>query len=565
MALTLADIERWSPEAINTVFQAAIKRALGTRTASAALGQTMQFLDWGGDSADAARVATHRTMLNLDSHADACDAVGRAADKAAGEVAAIKARLKGIQDTARDYHLTIDENTGTVSLPENLSSYSAADQSEIEAAWLRVAQAITQLLADAQTADEDLAAAIRGADGDLSPDQVNAETSHAPTKMPTVPPPGTAPADVNKWWHSLTPAQQDRVKDWFPQSIRNLDGIPTNIRNELNLPVLRSEITRLQNGWLDGNGVWHTDTAKLNDLTNLRDTLANNAGTSLILLDTTSNPNKVLAAVGVGDVDNAERVGVTVGGLNTRVSSSVREMVQEAETQRAEASKLRGNAGMANPDAVASIAYLGYDAPDSLVGVAHDYLAHDAAGPLNSFYKGLAATTNVSDQHITAFGHSYGSLVTSLALQQGAPVSDVVLYGSPGTELTNVSQLGVQPGHAYYMIGVNDHVSDIIPEFGAFGPAPQDVPGFTQLSVNTGVGPGDGAVHERAWGHSEYARDGNNHQLRMSGYNLAAVLAGVPEDNDHHYLVKPPVLPPPTIPSGPGPFGLPIPNPDYHP
>jgi len=47
MALTLADIERWSPEAINTVFQAAIKRAHGTRTASAALGQTMQFLDLG--------------------------------------------------------------------------------------------------------------------------------------------------------------------------------------------------------------------------------------------------------------------------------------------------------------------------------------------------------------------------------------------------------------------------------------------------------------------------------------------------------------------------------------
>jgi hypothetical protein len=46
----------------------------------------------------------------------------------------------------------------------------------------------------------------------------------------------------------------------------------------------------------------------------------------------------------------------------------------------------------------------------------------------------------------------------------------------------------------------------------------------------------------------------------MSGYNMAAVLAGLPND-----LVAPPVLPPPTIPSGPGPFGLPIPNPDYHP
>lgn len=560
MTLTLADIDRWSPEAINTVFQAAIKRAHGTRTASTALGQTMQFLDWGGDSADAARAAAHQTMLNLDNHADACDAVGRAAEKSAGEIVAIKARLQMIRDTARAYHLTIDNLTGLVRLPENLSSFSDAEQSEIEAAWLRVAQEITLLLADAQTADEDLAAAIRGADGDLSPDQVKAETSHEPPKMPKLPPPGTAPADVTKWWQSLTPAQQDRLKDWLPQSIRNLDGIPNNIRNELNLPVLQSEIARLQNGWLDGNGVSHTDQAKLADLTALSNTLAAHPGTSLIELDTTSNPNKVLAIVGVGDVDNAERVGVTVGGLNTRVSSSVDAMVREAQAQRSEAANLRQRAGIANYDAVASIAYLGYDAPDNLKNVAHDWNAHDAAGSLDNFYKGLAATSNVPDQHITAFGHSYGSLVTSLALQQGAPVSDVVLYGSPGTELINVSQLGVAPGHAYYMIGVNDHVSDIIPEFGAFGPAPQDVPGFTQLSVNTGIGPGDGATHERAWGHSEYARDGSNGQLRMSGYNMASVLAGLPDD-----LVTPPVLPPPTIPSGPGPFGLPIPNPDYHP
>ncbi|WP_230871662.1 alpha/beta hydrolase, partial [Mycobacterium canetti] len=107
-----------------------------------------------------------------------------------------------------------------------------------------------------------------------------------------------------------------------------------------------------------------------------------------------------------------------------------------------------------------------------------------------------------ANQHITAFGHSYGSLVTSLALQQGAPVSDVVLYGSPGTELTHASQLGVEPGHAFYMIGVNDHVANTIPEFGAFGSAPQDVPGMTQLSVNTGLAPGpllgDGQLHERA-------------------------------------------------------------------
>ncbi|MGH3967338.1 MAG: alpha/beta hydrolase, partial [Mycobacterium sp.] len=378
------------------------------------------------------------------------------------------------------------------------------------------------------------------------PDQVNTQLGHQPPKMPQVPPQGTDPDQVKKWWHSLTPGQQDRVKEWFPNSVRNLDGVPVDVRDELNRPVLQSELNRLKQGWLDANGVWHTDPEKLADLQALQDTLNAHPNTSLIELDTTSNQRKVLAAVGIGDVDNAERVGVTVGGLNTRVSSSVDAMVREGETQRGKASELRLKAGVANPDAVASIAWLGYDAPDNPIDVAMDRLAQKGAGPLNNFYKGLAATTNVSDQHITAFGHSYGSLVTSLALQQGSPVSDVVLYGSPGTELGNISQLHVAPGHAFYEIGLNDGVSDIIPQFGAFGPAPQDVPGFTELSTQTGWAPGgtagDGHLHERAYGHSEYARDGSNGELRMSGYNLAAVLAGLPNDT-----VKPP---PPLIPPG---------------
>lgn len=544
MTLSLTDIDHWDAGAIRAVFDAAIKRSHGTRTASAELTNTMRLLDFGGDAAEAAHAASHRTSEILDTHADACDAVARGAEKSADEVAAIKTRLKAIRDDAGCHHLTIDDATSFASPPQDLSSYSAADQQAILDAAIRVNEDLKRLLADAETADEDLAAAIRGADGDLSPDQVNAQLSHEPPKLPQVPPMGTDPDQVKKWWHSLTPGQQDRVKEWFPNSIRRLDGIPNALRGQLNMPVLRSELQRLQQGWLDANGQWHTDPAKLADLQALQDTLNKHPGTSLIDLDTTSNPRKVLAVVGVGDVDNAERVGVTVGGLNTRVSSSVDAMVREAETQRNEASRLRHNARLPNPDEVASIAYLGYDAPDNLKDVAHDWNARAAAGPLNSFYRGLAASSNVPDQHITAFGHSYGSLVTSLALQQGAPVSDVVLYGSPGTELTNVSQLGVQPGHAFYMVGVDDHVSDVIPEFGAFGAAPQDVPGMTELSVNTGVGPGDGAMHERAYGHSEYARDGSNGQLRMSGYNMAAVLAGVPTD-----LVKPPMLSP-AIPSG---------------
>lgn len=561
MTLTLADIERWDPAAITAVFEAAIKRAHGTRMASAALRDTMRLVDFGGDAAAAAQVATHRTTDILDTHADACAAVGRAAEISAAEIAAIKSRLQTINRIAGDHHLTIDDVTGAVLPPPDAAAISTGDRNSILEVQFGLMQSIRKLLADAECADEDLAAAIRGADGDLSVEQINTQISHEPTEVPQLPEPGSTPDAVQKWWRALTPGQQDRVKRYFGNSVRNLDGIPTDIRNELNMPVLQREIERLKNGWLDATG-WHTDPKKLADLTALQGALAAHPGARLIRLDTNGNPGKVLAAVGVGDVDNAEHVGVTVGGLNTRVSRSVGHMVGQAEVQRNKASDLRRFAGTPNYDAVASIVWLGYDAPDSLVDVTHSWLAHDSAGPLNNFYKALAATTNVADQHITAFGHSYGSLVTSLALQQGAPVSDVVLYGSPGTELTNAAQLGVQPGHAYYLIGVNDHVADIIPDFGVFGAAPQDVPGMIQLSTSTGFALGgrygDGQVHERAYGHSEYPDVGSNGELRMSAYNMAAVLAGLPDD-----LVLPRASGVDRLPGGSGPFELP-PAPPVH-
>ncbi len=533
MTVTLADIDRWDPAAITTVFDAAIRRAHGTRTAAAAITELMRLLSFGGDAAEAAHAATGHTALVLDDHADACAAVARAAEQSAEEIAAIKRRLAALRDGARASHVEIDEALGTALPPSDLAGFPAADQQAIVGAAVRLTESLQILLADAERADEDLAAAIRGADGDLDRELVDAQLGHQPPRMPQLPPPGTDPDAVARWWQALTPGQQDRVKQWFPGALRNLDGIPGSVRTELNTPVLQRELIRLQQGWVDSYG-WHTDPGQLADLTALRDTLAANPDARLLLLDTATTPGKVLAAVAVGDVDNAERVGVTVGGLTTRVSDSTANMVRQAAFQRDEARLLRRNAGVADADAVASIAWLGYDAPDSLRDVAHDWLARDGARALNSFYRGLAAAGNVADPGIVAFGHSYGSLTTSLALQQGAPVSDVVLYGSPGAELTDAAQLGVPPGHAYYMIGADDVVSELLPGFAAFGAPPQDVPGMAELSTDEGYAwsgrYGDGQPHERAYGHSEYARMGSDGNLRMSAYNLAVVLAGLPAD-----------------------------------
>lgn len=533
MTLTLADIDRWDPAAITTVFEAAIARAHATRTTSAAVTELMRLLDFGGDAAEAAHAAAAHTTLVLDDHADACAALARAAEQSAAEVTAIKRRLGAMRDGARESHLVIDGARATALPPSNLAAYRAGEQQAILDAAVRLTAGLQQLLADAERADEDLAAAIRAADGDLGDAQVDAQLSHQPPQVPQLPAAGTDPRTVASWWHALTPGQQDRLRQWLPDSLRNLDGIPATVRSQLNIPVLQRELGRVQQGWVDSYG-WHSDPGKLADLTALRDILAANPDASLLLLDTASIPGKVLAAVAVGDVDNAERIGVTVGGLTTRVSDTTSTMLREARFQRDEAQLLRDRARVANPGAVASIAWLGYDAPDSLRDVAHDWLARDGARDLNSFYRGLAAAGNVREPQIVAFGHSYGSLTTSLALQQGAPVSDVVLYGSPGAELTDAAQLGVRPGHAYYMIGAEDLVSEMIPGFEAFGAAPQDVPGMTELSTDTDYAPGgrngDGQLHERAYGHSEYARTGSNGELRMSGYNLAVVLAGLPND-----------------------------------
>lgn len=543
MTVTLADVDRWDPEAIRTVFDAAIRRAHGTRTASAAVAEMMRLLNFGGVAAEAAQAATQHTNVVLDDHAGACEAVARAAEQSADEVTGIKSRLRAMRDFAAENQLAIDDQTGAVLPPSNVYSRSAAELQRIFDAALRLAEDVRTLLAAAELADEDLAAAIRGTDGDLSPTQIDAQLSHQLPAVPAVPPDHSTADQVSRWWHALLPGQQDQVRECLPSAIRNLDGIPVAVRSRLNRTELQHEITRLGQGWYDGAGYWRTDPEKLADLQALRHTLETVPESGLILLDTTGIPGKVLAAVGVGDVDNAECVGVMVPGLNSRVSATAADLTNQAALQRDKARDLRASAHRRNPGAVASIAWLGYDAPDSLRDVTHDWHARDGARRLNSFYQGLAAASNVADQHITAFGHSYGSLVTSLALQQGAPVSDVVLYGSPGGELSNASQLGVQPGHAYYMIGREDVVAETIPGFGAFGAGLQDVPGMVPLSTATGVAPpnayGDGQLHERAYGHSDYGRLGSNGQLRMSAYNMAAVLAGLPDD-----LIRPPALGP---------------------
>ena len=566
MSLSVADIDRWTADSVREVFHAATQRAQITQNVSRELAALSVFESWDGEAADAARHAIATTRRDLDAHGDEAASVASAAARAADAIDKVKADLQTVRAEAESHGLEIDPVSGAV-VPAPGARHGRREMQE----WIpRIAAQLAAVIAEANAVDAELAAAINMADGDTPIPSSPADA------VPPPPAPTTDPHEVRRWWESLTREQRTAELNAHQAELGNLDGIPSAVRQQLNAARLPGEIAdaRARLDALPHNAkpnpaqIDQREGAvnKLADLLRLQQVLRQHSDVGLLLLDTSSNQKNVLAAIAKGDVDNAERVGVTVGGMTTNVRGSAEGMTNEAINQYNAAVELRLlNRSVLHPDAVASVAWLGYEAPGMNFDVTDDSMARVGAASLNHFYKGLDATTNAVEQHITAFGHSYGSLTTSLALQQGAPVDDVVLYGSPGGELSNTSQLGVGPGHAYFINGVTDGVPTTIPETrylgGGFGPPLSEIPGFTDLSAYSGQAAsgtvGDGDWHERAYGHSEYARAGDNGELRMSAYNMAAVLAGLPQDT-----VSPPADPPQPFIAGPR--GL-IPNPDYHP
>ena len=77
-------------------------------------------------------------------------------------------------------------------------------------------------------------------------------------------------------------------------------------------------------------------------------------------------------------------------------------------------------------------------------------MARAGAVSLARFYDGIQGARDAGPAHLTAIGHSYGSLTTGLALQQPGDhgVSDAIFYGSPGEEASTPAQLNLASGHA---------------------------------------------------------------------------------------------------------------------
>lgn len=174
MGLSLADLDKWNPDAIQAVFSAVTDQSRTTRQTSHGLGQVMNSVPWEGDAYKSALAASNGIQKDLDLHAEQLEAVANAAKVAETEIRGIKSDWQKICRLADRWGITIDIATNEIIPPSPLPT-DPDDLAEIERRMDIIHDEIVDLLSRANNADRDLAAAISGATGVMSVADVNKE------------------------------------------------------------------------------------------------------------------------------------------------------------------------------------------------------------------------------------------------------------------------------------------------------------------------------------------------------------------------------------------------------
>ncbi|BBX97430.1 alpha/beta hydrolase family protein [Mycobacterium lacus] len=544
MPLTVADIDRWNAQAVREVFHAAKARAEVTLEVSRQLATLSIFANSGGKTAEAAAHHNAGIRRDLDAHGNEALAVARAADKAADGIVKVQSELAALRKDAAAAELTVDALTNQV-VPIPGLRYTEAQWARMLARQAELQADLDAIVAEANAVDEELASAVGMATGDVP---IPAEAG------PPVGREGLTPtqlaSDANE---ELLREERAKLQTQIGQLQGRYDQLAAQAAEDYNNGLLDSDalgqLAALTDQLSAAKG-------RLGDLDAVDQALSNAPETYLTQLRVPEDPHQqVLAAVAVGNPDTAANVSVTVPGVGSTTRGTLPGMVAEARDLRSEEIRQLNAAG--KPASVATIAWMGYSPPPNPLDTGSagdlwqamtDGQAHVGAADLSRYLQQVRA--NNPTGHLTVLGHSYGSLTASLALQdlnaQGAhPVNDAVFYGSPGLELYSPAQLGLDHGMAYVMQAPHDPITGAVAPLAplhGWGPDPYLTPGLTELSSQAGFDPG-GIWRDGVYAHGDYPRvfqdAAGQPQLRMSGYNLAAIAAGLPDNK-----VVAPLLPP---------------------
>lgn len=507
------------------------------------------------DIADLARQAHHReeTTRNDTSGMDPGSTHATQAEQHTaafvGQLQAEAADIRGhVRRAAEQAAQALDQATGSV-VPGGATLDPNAIRQQVDHAY--GVEATRAALAGQQLTENDAWSALAGAQVSAPPDDWRAWAQAYGLNAPETFDPARG-ADLKKALEaelskglSLPPdqraqliktftdtlSQQDQVQLAMsdPSLVGNLDGIPNTVRyvaNKVNVfRAVESEQERLD-AWQPPptkQDPAYVDYARLGSRIDTLSTLVNDEKLTKIA---PVPPSQILAftpptydgntvtddgrlAVVSGDLDTAHHVGVFVPGITNRIDNFAATLGQASNAQN-----LAG-------DASATVAWLGYDTPEFADSVTTD----DAVRGGHALHDFMAGLQRAEGSDLTLMAHSYGTLVTSQALQFGKgekPLPDrVVLFGSPGLgeDIHSTTDLGLPPGYPIYALRAP---SDPVSITAAFGMDPVEMSGITRLDTDW---TDDG---REPTGHSQYTEDWSN-----SLVNIAGVLAGVPDDELH--------------------------------
>jgi len=513
---------------------------------------------WHGEAASAAEV--NRIIDDLEEYAAEVAAGRRSMGDTGDAITGVMNGVKEAEGLASVHHFTIGGDGAIVdggpppNTPENQKDVVADERKRISA---ELRDRVEEVIRQATDIDDDFCAVLdRILSGHTidatSNDNQNTSLAAAGNSGATMgalsvlaPPPVNAAPSMNAaWWAALSPNQRLALIKDHPEMVGNRDGVKAADRSKANMNLMdrerqsfSSELDRLKREDSDSSEIPRLE-ERLKALDAIGDMMHNPDGTintnrQLMSLDLTGDHPK--AAVANGNVDTAQHVAVFTPGMNSTVDGSMDGYVNDMDSVRESAERMLLRHG--DPANVATVTWLGYepssfDDPATLAGLATGDNASFGGEKLAHFDEGINAS-RPTDPHLTALGHSQGSIVTGISLSHaGTGVDDAVVFGSPGIAdhfgIDNTAaDLKIPEGHAYNLKADGDPVAQWVPEFWRYGAAPYDMPGMNQLSTHDVMGP-DGPLAS-SHGHSEYTKTMPDGSDSTSKHNIAAVVAGMPQ------------------------------------
>ncbi len=539
MTLTVADIDRWSADAVREVFHAAVARSEVTLEVARQLDSLAVFDTWRGQTALARRHANASIRLDLDAHGNESLAVARAAGKAAEDIAHVQSALSVLRRDAAELEMTVDASANTV-VPN--SSFSGPPMAVL-IAEMQLQPRLDAIVAEADSTDRELANAIDMADGDR-PVPAGPHDNRPGIQRALISPLPVDPKHFNTLWNQLSPEE----KDWLyrqDHGIGNHPGMPWDCPdhlgkdhyNRLHLDELEGQsrvgVARIQRSIEELTSAPRVDDGAVyalqSQLSVARSRLAGYAAVRATL-DSASGPRRYLGlldefgrgAVSIGNPDTARRNAVLVPGTGQGLS---RLRFSDDKSLAMYTATLLADPGL-RPDDVAVTTWMGYDRPMDLSRAAFPQPAHGGAELLDAFENGQRASHVGAPSIDTVIGHSYGSTVVGAAAADGhhLDADNVIAVGSPGMMVDRANRLDLHTGaHIYVMRAEHDVISmgGVVTEW-TLGVDPV-APGFGAQRLAADPGPAGPLGLPSVAAHSSYWQDGN-----VALGNFGAVIAGMP-------------------------------------